>query len=81
MIVTDLQQNGAEDRMLGHPIRDSLARVALIQWFPYNNAKCHVVTWYGPLTSVVSHMRVALKITCLRHGHVDEWSVNSRKGA
>ena len=72
MIITDLLQNGAKDWMFGHPILDLLARVALIQRFPYNNANCHVVTWCGPLTQTVSHMRVAVKITCLRHGHVDE---------
>ena len=31
MIITDLLQNGAKDGMFGYPIRDSLARVALIQ--------------------------------------------------
>ena len=50
-----------------HPIRDSRARVALTQWFPNNHANCCTVTWYGPLTQIVSHMRVAVKITCLRH--------------
>ena len=60
MIITDLLQNGAKDGMFGHPIRDSLARVALIDWFPYNNANCHVVTWYGPPTQIVSHRRVAV---------------------
>ena len=31
MTTTDLLQNGAKDGMFGHPMRDSLARVALIQ--------------------------------------------------
>ena len=77
MVVTDLLQNGAEEEMFGHPIRDALASAAMIQWFPYDNTNCRVVTWYGPLTKVVSHMRVAVKIACFRHGHVDERSVNS----
>ena len=77
MIATDLLQNGAQDGMFRHPIRDALDSAAIIQWFPYDNTHCHVVTWYGPLTKIVSHMGVAVKIACFRHGHVDERSVNS----
>ena len=43
-------KNGAEDGTFGHPIRDAPARVVVIQWFSHTNAKCHVVTWCGPLT-------------------------------
>ena len=57
-----------------------LLQSALIRWFPYDNANCHVVTWYGPLTQSVTHVRVAVKITCLRHGHNEERSVNPGYG-
>ena len=35
-----------------------------------------IVTWYGPLTKIVSHMGGAVEIGCFRHGHVDERPVN-----
>ena len=67
--------------MFGHPIRDALDSAAVIQWFPYDFTLCHVVTWNGPLTKIVSHMGVAVEIVCFRHGLVDERSVNSGQGA
>ena len=73
VIVADFE-SGAEDGMFGHPIRDAPDGAATIQRFLYHKS-CRV-TWYGPLTKIVSHMGVAVKIACL-HGHVDERSVNS----
>ena len=55
MIVTDLLQNGAEDGIFEHPIRKALESAAKIKLFPYDNTNCHVVTWYGRLTKIVSH--------------------------
>ena len=55
MIVPDLLHNGEEDGIFGHPFRDPLPSAAMIQWFPYNT-NCHVVTWSGPLTEIVSHV-------------------------
>ena len=81
MIVTDLLQNGSEDKMFGHPIRDALDSAPLIQWFPYDDTQCHVVTWYGQLTTIVSNVGVAVKIACFRHVHVDGIPVNTGKGA
>ena len=55
MIIANLLQSGAKDWMFGHPIRDLLARVALIQWFPYNNANCHMVTVWTTHLNCQSH--------------------------
>ena len=81
MIVTDLLQKSAEDGMFGHTTRDALDSAAIIQRFLTDNTNCHVATWYGPLTKIVSHMEVAVKFACICHGHVDERSANSGQGA
>ena len=59
--VTDLLQNSAKDRMFGHPTRDELDGAAITRRFLYDNTNCHVVTRYGPLANIVSHMGVAVK--------------------
>ena len=80
MVVTDLLQDCTKKDVWTYTVALS-ARAAVILWFPFFNADCHVITWYGPSTSIVGHVGVASKITCLRHGHVDEGSGNPGWGA
>ena len=35
-----------------------------------------MITWYGQFTRVVSYVRVAVAVSCLSHGQVDERSVD-----
>ena len=76
MIVTDLLQNGTEQVMFGHPWRHLSTRAAVVLSHPKSKADCHMITWYGPFTEVVSYVRVPVAVSCLSRGHVDERSVN-----
>ena len=76
MVVTDLLQDGSEQGMFGHPWRHLQTRAAVVLSLPKSNADCHMITWYGQFTRVVSYVRVAVAVSCLSHGHVDESSVN-----
>ena len=76
MVVTDLLQDGTEQGMFGHPWRHLQTRTAVVLSLPKSNADCHMISWYGPFTQIVGYVEVAVAVTCLRHGHVDERSVD-----
>ena len=75
--VTDLLQNGAKDRVFGHPTRIAFDSAAITRRFLHDNTNCLVVTRYGPLAKIVSHMRVPVKFSRFCYGHNNERSVNS----
>ena len=76
VIVTDLFQNGAENGMFGHAVRNAFAQVTPNCWFLYDDTYSCMVTWYGPFTKILKYMRIAVEVACFSHKEIDKCPVN-----